>query len=75
MGSVVSWSVASAGIGALFGLLTYMHGNFISTDQMKIHVEQPHKHAVNIERYTEDIRYIRAQMTEINRKLDRAIKH
>jgi hypothetical protein len=73
----ISWIAASvsAGVGGVFVLLTYIHSNFVSAHQLEVHVSQPHKEAVSIDRYNEDIRYLREQITEINRKLDRAIQN
>ena len=75
-GNILHWMIASAsaGIGGVFALLTYVHSNFVSQEHMDTHVRQPHINAVTVERYNEDIRYLRDQITEINRKLDRAIK-
>lgn len=70
------WVIASmsAGIGGVFVFLTYVHATFITYDEMITHVSQPHAEAVQESRYNEDIRYLREQITEINRKIDRALQ-
>jgi len=62
-----------AGVGGVFGLLTYVHGTFVSQDHMAVHVKQPHKNSISVERYSSDLQYLRKQITEINRKLDTAL--
>lgn len=72
MNTWIQWLIASfsAGVGGVFAMLTYIHGNFVSIDEMQTHVSQPHRFTVSVDRYNQDIRYIREQITEINRKLD-----
>jgi hypothetical protein len=69
----VQWIVASvsAGVGGTFFLLTYVHVNYPTYEVMRQHERQPHNGSISKDRYLEDIRYLREQMTEINRKLDR----
>lgn len=71
------WIAASgaAGTGGVFALLTYVHANFVSIPTMEQHIQQPHRGSVSVERYNEDIRYLRKQISEINSKLDRALGH
>jgi len=61
-------------VGAVFILLTYVHGSFVTQVRMETHSDRPHKTAVTKEQYNIDMLYLRTEITNINNKLDRALR-
>ena len=65
---------AAAGTGGVASVIIYMHSHFVSAEQLQTHVEQPHKGTIEQKQYYQDMRFLRDQIRDINKKLDRALE-